>query len=66
MKFNALKFKQLRENKGLTQKQLSDLLGYTNSGVVANIELGKRGMSMSKVCEVAELFNVTIDELFSK
>ena len=63
MKFNRLKLKQLRVKHNLTQQQLGELLGYKNNSI-CQIENGKRNMSIEKVVELAELFDISIDELF--
>ena len=63
MKFNRLKLKQLRKEHKLTQQQLGELLGYKNNSI-CQIENGKRNMSIEKVVELAELFDISIDELF--
>ena len=47
----------------LTQQQLGELLGYKNNSI-CQIENGKRNMSIEKVVELAELFDISIDELF--
>ena len=63
MKFNRYKLKQLRKEHKLTQQQLGELLGYKNNSI-CQIENGKRNMSIEKVVELAELFDISIDELF--
>lgn len=63
MKFNRYKLKQLRIKHNLTQQQLGELLGYKNNSI-CQIENGKRNMSIEKVVELAELFDISIDELF--
>ena len=63
MKFNRLKLKQLRVKHNLTEQQLGELLGYKNNSI-CQIENGKRNMSIEKVVELAELFDISIDELF--
>ena len=63
MKFNRYKLKQLRKEHKLTQQQLGELLGYKNNSI-CQIENGKRNMSIDKMVELAELFDISIDELF--
>ena len=63
MKFNRLKLKQLRVKHNLTQQQLGELLGYKNNSI-CQIENGKRNMSIEKVVELANLFDISIDVLF--
>ena len=63
MKFNRYKLKQLRKEHKLTQQQLGELLGYKNNSI-CQIENGKRNMSLEKMVALAELFDISIDELF--
>ena len=63
MKFNRYKLKQLRKEHKLTQQQLGELLGYKNNSI-CQIENGKRNMSIEKVVDLAEPFDISIDELF--
>ena len=63
MKFNRLKLKQLRKEHKLTQQQLGELLGYKNNSI-CQIENGKRNMSLEKMVALADLFDISIDELF--
>lgn len=35
------KIKQLRKERGLTQKQLAEMVGYTDRSMIAKIEAGK-------------------------
>ena len=63
MKFNRLKLKQLRKEHKLTQQQLGDLLGYKGNSI-CQIENGNINMSIEKMVELAELVDISIDELF--
>lgn len=50
--------KQLRLNKGLTQEELSEMLGYKSKSSVAHIENG-RDIPRSMVVKLAELLDTT-------
>ena len=58
----ADKIKALREQQGLTQTELSKLLGITRSGVNA-WEMGISAPSTQYVVELAHIFNVSTDYL---
>lgn len=54
--------KELRENAGLTQKELAKKLDISDS-TVRMIELGKREGTKKNVNKIAEFFNVSVDYL---
>ena len=58
-----LKF--LRDSANLTQAEVAKSLGFRAS-TVSMWETGKRNPSISKLPEIARLFNCTIDELFKE
>ena len=43
------KIKQLRKERGLTQKQLAEMVGYTDRSMIAKIEAGKVDLTESKL-----------------
>lgn len=57
------KLKLLRTYHGLTLKDLTAQLGYKAHGYISEIETGKKTPTVSFALGVAELFNVTIDNL---
>lgn len=56
------KIKELREKKGLTQKELAEEIGVAQS-TVAMIESGKNKGSIETLSKIANYFNVSIDYL---
>lgn len=54
-----------RELKGLTQKDLGDILG-VSAGAVANYENGNREPNLATVLRLADLFGVTTDWLLGR
>lgn len=56
------RLKELREEKGLTQKQLADLLGL-NSVTYLHYEKAQREPPLSLLAEMAKFFNVSVDYL---
>ena len=59
----ADKIRKLREEKGLTQKELGQKLGYPNGAMVSNWEIGKSSPDPEKLIQLCSIFNVTSDEL---
>jgi transcriptional regulator with XRE-family HTH domain len=55
--------KRIRELKGLTQKQMAKLLGYSIGGYV-KIEHGSRGMSTGKIYEAADIIGCSPNDIF--
>ncbi|WP_295582866.1 helix-turn-helix domain-containing protein [uncultured Oscillibacter sp.] len=53
---------QLRKARGLSQKQLGEVLGLTNHAV-SMMEAGERGTTMEKLAVLAEYFQVSTDYL---
>lgn len=55
-------FKRLRQEKGLTQKELAKKLGLTQA-MISSIESGSKGASNDVELKIANFFGVTIDYL---
>lgn len=55
-------FKKLRQEKGLTQKEISNKLGLTQA-MISSIEKNKKGVSNEVELNIANFFNVTIEYL---
>lgn len=56
------RIRQMRKRKGLTQLSLSEQLGLSPT-YISYIESGSKSMSLSTFIEVANILNVTADEL---
>ncbi len=56
---------QLRMEKGLRQKDLSDILSLSPSSI-SNYETGAYWPDLSTLCEIADYFNVTTDYLLGR
>ncbi|OIQ71289.1 HTH-type transcriptional regulator Xre [mine drainage metagenome] len=54
--------KRIREEKGLTQQQIADLVSMHRSNY-SKVESGQRELSVSALNKVARYFNITLDEL---
>ena len=58
------KIKKLRKEKGLTQKELGEIIGLKQSSI-GMIEKNKQGLSSEKLKALANFFNVKIDYLMN-
>jgi Predicted transcriptional regulators len=56
---------RLRKNNNLTQMELADLMGVSYQAV-SNWERGVSMPDISKLPELAKIFNVKIDDLFNQ
>jgi len=66
--FNTLlgrKIKLLREINDLTQMDIARELGYNSTGMVSQIESGKRGMDNDKILRISKFFGIHPGLLFS-
>lgn len=59
------RIKELRKNKGLTQKDAAKLLGIGQT-TIANYENGTRVPDLMKVSEIADLYKVSVDFLLGR
>lgn len=57
------KLRALRTQRGLTLKELAAALGHTAHGHISELESGKKMPTVEFVLSVAQLFEVTTDEL---
>lgn len=53
-----------RKQLGMTQRELSDLLGYKSASSIADIENGKVDLPVSRVISFAKALNTTVPDLF--
>lgn len=58
------KIRELREEKGLTQEQLADLVDVTRQTILF-LEKGKYNPSLRLAWKIAEVFDRSIEEVFS-
>jgi transcriptional regulator with XRE-family HTH domain len=54
--------KQIREEKGLTQQQLAELINMHRSNY-SKVESGERDLSIEAINKIAKYFGMTIDQL---
>jgi len=55
--------KMLRESRGLTLQQVADHLGIDDS-FVSRLERGKRRLSLDRAARLADLYGVTLKDVF--
>lgn len=56
--------KMKREKSGLTQKQVSDALGYTTPQFVSSWERGEREPPMNVIWRLASIYNMSAEKIF--
>lgn len=52
------RIKRLRQERGWSQKDLADKLGYQDRSIISLVEQGKRGIDIDTVVRYADLFGV--------
>ena len=57
------KIRTLRKQRGMTLKELALALGFTSHSYVSEIETGKKKPSTEMIIRIADLFNVSVDQL---
>jgi transcriptional regulator with XRE-family HTH domain len=60
----AQRMKRIRRERGLTQEELSDLLGM-NTSYITQIEAKQQGLSLPMVYRLAKIFHLSLKEFFS-
>ena len=60
----AGRIKQLRKERGLTQEELSDILGM-NRLYITQVEAKQQGLTLPMVYRIAKILNISLRELFS-
>ena len=51
--------KKLREDRGMTQEKLAELMGYSHKSSINKIEMGKSDLPQSKIVAFAKIFGVS-------
>ncbi|HEU4328430.1 MAG TPA: helix-turn-helix transcriptional regulator [Roseiflexaceae bacterium] len=57
------KVRSLRQQRGMTVRELAEALGYSGHSHISEIETGKREPRVGFILKVAEFFNVSTDQL---
>ena len=61
-----LQLKRLREERGLTQEQLAARLDGVSKNVVSFWETGRTALKLNDVCALADVLEVSLDELMGR
>lgn len=59
---NTTHWKQLREKSGLTQRQVSDALGYSTPQFISNVERGRCRFPIQKLPKIKKLYRLSVDQ----
>ena len=59
-----IKLKKLREDKGITQDEMAELLGYRHKSGYFKLENGERKMSIEQAKLISDFFNMSIEDIF--
>lgn len=63
-KINLDKLKELRQAKGITQKEMALKLGYKGKSGYCQLENGTVRMPLTQAKKIAEILNINMEELF--
>lgn len=58
--------KKYRAEKGWTQKEFADKLGYKDRTMISKIEKGQVDLSLAKIFEISKLFGIEASELMGE
>lgn len=58
------KLKQFRTEKGLTLKEMSQILGYSSPNAYSRKEKGERRITVEEAKIIAKILNKSMDEIF--
>ena len=57
------KLRYLRQQRGMTMRQLADALGFNSHGYLGDLESGRRQPSLELALIIADYFEVSIEQL---
>lgn len=60
---NSIQWKQLREKSGLTQREVSDALGYSTPQFISNVERGRCRFPVQKLPRIKKLYRLSTDQM---
>lgn len=55
-------WKALRERAGLTQREVSDALGYSTPQFISNVERGRCRFPIEKLTKLRKLYRLSVDQ----
>ncbi len=59
----SIQWREFREKAGLTQRQVSDALGYTTPQFVSNVERGRCRFPVEKLPKLKRLYRLSNDQV---
>ena len=62
---NSIQWKQLREKSGLTQREVSDALGYSTPQFISNVERGRCRFPIQKLPKIKKLYRLSTDQMIN-
>lgn len=57
------KLRALREQRGLSMRQLAEALGFQTHSFIGHLESGRKHPSLELAVKIADYFGVTVDQL---
>lgn len=60
---NGQHWKQLREKAGLTQRSVSDALGYSTPQFISNVERGRCRFPVEKLAKIKNLYRLSAKQM---
>ena len=60
---NAIQWKTLREKAGLTQREVSDSLGYSTPQFISNVERGRCRFPIQKLPKIKKLYRMSTEQM---
>jgi len=61
----ATKWKALREKAGLTQREVSDSLGYSTPQFISNVERGRCRFPIQKLPKIKKLYGMSAEQVIA-
>jgi transcriptional regulator with XRE-family HTH domain len=59
---SGTQWKSLRERAGLTQREVSDALGYSTPQFISNVERGRCRFPIQKLTKIRKLYRLSVDQ----
>ena len=60
---NGTQWKNLRERAGLTQREVSDALGYSTPQFISNVERGRCRFPIQKLPKIRKLYRLSVEQV---
>lgn len=62
-RINGTQWKSLRERVGLTQRDVSDALGYSTPQFISNVERGRCRFPVQKLAKIRKLYRLSVEQV---